>query len=73
MMMLSELRLRQKWSRAALAAVLGVSKAVVRSWETGVREPSSPAKKLIWLVFRLVTHPKFTCRLDEIVTWGRVA
>jgi DNA-binding transcriptional regulator YiaG len=73
-MMLSELRLGQKWSRATLAAVLGVSKAVVRSWETGGRKPSSPSRKLIWLVFRLVTHPKdSTCRWDEIVTWGRVA
>lgn len=70
--MLFELRRRQKWSRATLAAILGISRDVVRSWESGVRQPSASAKKLVWMVFKLVTQPRDLLNgLDSLVTWGR--
>ncbi|HEY2329251.1 MAG TPA: helix-turn-helix domain-containing protein [Verrucomicrobiae bacterium] len=46
------IRLRQKlrWSRAGMAAFLGVDRSVLRRWETGERNPSGAARRLIWLL-----------------------
>jgi DNA-binding transcriptional regulator YiaG len=67
------LRLRSElnWPRSALAAFLGVSRDVVRRWETGERNASGAARRLIWLLNLLVRHPeKLTNGLDLIV-WGK--
>jgi DNA-binding transcriptional regulator YiaG len=69
--LLLQLRSKLRWSRPKLAAFLGVSPHVVRRWETGQRNPSGAARRLIWLLHLLITAPqKLTSGLDLIV-WGR--
>jgi len=48
------LRARLGWSRSMLSAFLGVGKDTLRRWESGERNPSGAARRLIWLVGRLV-------------------
>jgi hypothetical protein len=70
--MLLQLRRRQRWSRAHLAAVLGISKHVLRRWEDGSRRPCGSAKKLIWFVHTLFFHPELLLKdLDSLILWGR--
>jgi DNA-binding transcriptional regulator YiaG len=69
--MLLRLRRDQGWSRATLAAVLGVPKHTLRRWEDRSRSPCGSSKKLIWLVHMLFFRPEELLKdLDNLVTWG---
>ncbi len=66
-----QIRRKQNWSQASLAAVMGAPKNTVRKWEEGARRPSWAAKKLIWTIHALVFAPQ--ALLDDweyFVTWG---
>jgi len=67
------IRLRQKlrWSRPMLAAFLGVSRDVVRSWESGQRNPSGAARRLIWLLDLLAHEPHKLKSAMDLVFWGK--
>jgi len=68
---LLRLRSELRWPRSMLAAFLGVSREVLRRWETGERNPSGAARRLIWLLDLLVRQPdKLKSGLDLIV-WGK--
>lgn len=68
--MLIALREKLGWSRPMLAAFLGVNRDVVRRWETGERNPSGAARRLIWLLGLLLTdRNKLQDGMDMIV-WG---
>ena len=69
--MLLKLRETLKWSRAMLAAHLGVSRDVVRRWETGERNPSGPARRLIWLSYSILREPDRLRLPVELVVWGK--
>jgi len=45
------IHLRQKlyWSRRSMADFLGISENVLRAWESGARQPSGAARRLIWV------------------------
>lgn len=66
-------RLRQElcWSRAALAAFLGVSRAVLRRWETGERRPSGAARRLIWMLDLLAREPEKLKSAMDLIVWGK--
>jgi DNA-binding transcriptional regulator YiaG len=66
-------RLRQSlnWSRETMAAFIGVSSAVVRSWEAGRRRPSNAAKRLIWMLDMLVRSPKSLQDAVDFMLWGK--
>ena len=51
---LINLRYNLNWSRRDMAALLGVSQNVVKAWETGARQPSGAARRLISLMDRMV-------------------
>jgi DNA-binding XRE family transcriptional regulator len=70
---LVNLRRELNWSRAMLAAVLGVSRDVVRRWETGQRTPSGAARRLIWLLNQLFFHRGTVPRAVDLIVWGRGA
>jgi len=57
-LMLLGLRRELRWPRSTLAAFMGVSRDVVRRWETGERNPSGAARRLIWLLNLLVRNPE---------------
>lgn len=67
------LRLRSdlRWPRATLAAFLGVSLDVVRRWETGERNPTGAARRLIWLLHLLATQPEKLASGLDLIVWGR--
>ena len=70
-LMLLQLRSNLHWPRSTLAAFLGVSRDVVRRWETGERRPSGAARRLIWLLDLLAREPKkFKSGLD-LILWGK--
>lgn len=66
-------RLRQKlrWSRAGIAAFLGVSQSVLRRWETGQRNPSGAARRLIWLMDLLAHEPDKLKTAVDLIFWGK--
>jgi DNA-binding transcriptional regulator YiaG len=66
-------RLRQKlrWSRTTMAAFLGVSQSVLRRWETGERNPSGAARRLIWLLNLLATEPDSLKNAMDLILWGQ--
>jgi DNA-binding transcriptional regulator YiaG len=66
-------RLRQKlhWSRAGMAAFLGVSRSVLRRWETGERRPSGAARRLIWLLDLLAHEPDKLKTAMDLIFWGK--
>jgi DNA-binding transcriptional regulator YiaG len=68
------IRLRQKlrWSRASLAAFLGVNRSVLRRWETGQRRPSGAARRLIWLLNLLAHEPDKLKTAFDLIMWGKV-
>lgn len=69
--MLLQLRNKLRWPRSMLAAFMGVSRDVVRRWETGERKPSGAARRLIWLLNLLAHEPKkFKSGLD-LILWGK--
>ncbi|MFZ0827529.1 MAG: helix-turn-helix domain-containing protein [Verrucomicrobiia bacterium] len=68
-------RLRQKlrWSRSCMAAFMGVSQSVLRRWETGQRNPSGAARRLIWLLDILANQPDALKSALDLVVWGKGA
>ena len=66
-------RLREKlrWSRAAMAAFFGVSQSVLRRWETGQRNPSGAARRLIWLMDLLAREPDKLKTAFDLIVWGK--
>lgn len=69
--MLVALRTNLKWSRAMLAAFMGVSRETVRRWETKERKPSGAAKRLIWLMETLTSHPERLKSGLDLPFWGQ--
>lgn len=67
------IRLRQtlRWSRAGMAAYLGVNRGVLRRWETGERNPSGAARRLIWLLDVLAHEPDKLKSAVDLFVWGR--
>ena len=65
--------LREKlcWSRPMLAAFLGVSRDVVRRWETGQRNPNGAARRLIWLMKMLVCDRSKLQDAVDLLVWGK--
>lgn len=70
---LVRLRSELRWPRSALAAFLGVSRDVVRRWETGERNPSGSARRLIWLLNLLVRHPEKLKNGMDLIFWCKGA
>jgi len=54
-----------------MAAILGVSKHTLRSWEDHARQPSASARKLIWIVHALFHKVELLSDLDTLVSWGQ--
>ena len=71
--LLLRLRSELRWPRSALAAFLGVSREVVRRWETGARNPGGAARRLIWLLDLLVRHPEKLKTGMDLIFWGKGA
>jgi DNA-binding transcriptional regulator YiaG len=69
--MLRELRERTGFSRAGVAALLGVPKGTLRRWEGGSRTPSGAARRLIWLVRCALFEPNRITNTEQLITWGR--
>jgi DNA-binding transcriptional regulator YiaG len=65
------LRRDMKWSRATLAAVLGVSFHTVRRWEEGKKQPSGAARRLVWLISTLMGDPKRLTTGFSLLCWGK--
>jgi len=59
------------WSRASLAAFLGVTHDVIRRWETGERTPNGAARRLIWLVSTLTLQPDKLRSALDVICWGQ--
>lgn len=68
---LIELRQELRWPRSMLAAFLGVSRSVLRRWETGERRPSGAARRLIWLLALLAREPEKLTSAIDLVVWGK--
>jgi len=65
-----DLRVKMNWSRAMMAAVLGISTDVLRRWEDGRRNPCASAQKLVWLIHALFLAPTELGNVSNIVSWG---
>ena len=59
-----------RWSRPAMAAFMGVSRDVLRRWESGERKPSGAARRLIWLLDLLVNDPDQFINSLSLIFWG---
>ena len=68
---LVSLREKLRWSRPMLAAFLGVSRDVVRRWETGQRNPNGAARRLIWLLTMLVCDRAKLQDAMDLLVWGK--
>jgi DNA-binding transcriptional regulator YiaG len=68
---LIKLRGKLRWSRPAMAAFLGVSRSVLRRWETGERHPSGAARRLIWLLDILAREPDKLKNAMDVILWGK--
>jgi DNA-binding transcriptional regulator YiaG len=68
--LLINLRLKLRWSRPRMAALLGASEHAVRAWETGARQPSGAARRLIWLLDLMVRQPGDIKGALELIFWG---
>jgi len=69
---LLNIRRKCRWSRAALAAVLGIPINTVRRWETGERRPNASAQRLIWLTEALTLHRERLSTPASFLSWGKV-
>ena len=54
-----------------LAAYFGVSRDTLRRWETGEREPSGAARRLIWLLNTLLANPERLNDGLDMLMWGK--
>jgi putative transcriptional regulator len=54
--MIKQLRKSTKLSQAKFAALLRVEVSTLRNWEQGRREPTGPAKALIYAIRKDPTH-----------------
>ena len=54
--MIKQLRKTTKLSQAKFAALLRVEVSTLRNWEQGRREPTGPAKALIYAIRKDPTH-----------------
>jgi DNA-binding transcriptional regulator YiaG len=68
--LLINLRLKLRWSRPRMAALLGASEHAVRAWETGSRQPSGAARRLIWLLDLMLREPGDIKGALEVIFWG---
>lgn len=68
--MLLQIRQERRWPHAYMAAVLGVSKEVLRKWLSGERHPTGAAKKLIWLLHDILCHGGKVHNHRDIASWG---
>ncbi len=68
---LLSLRQKLRWSRAGMAAFLGVNRSVLRRWETGERKPSGAARRLIWLLDLLAREPDKLKTAFDLIVWGK--
>jgi hypothetical protein len=69
--MLLRLRRTLRWSRSTLAAFLGVSREVIRRWETGERNPRGAARRLVWLLDMWVREPSSLKSGLDLILWGK--
>jgi len=65
------LRRDLRWSRSTLAAILGVPRDSLRRWETGARNPSGAARRLIWLIHLLASQPEKMRDGFDFIFWGK--
>ena len=68
--MLLKLRKELLWSRDRMSGVLGLSRDVVRRWQTGQRTLSGAARRLIWLLDKLLFHRGNIPTALDLVCWG---
>src|SRR5678816_4365236 len=68
---LLDMRRTLGFTRSYMAALLGVPLVTLRRWETGERQTSAAARKLIWLVEGIYFYPKRLKDSNRIATWGR--
>ena len=54
-----------------LCDLLGLPRMTVESWVNGRRNPSDPARKLVWVMWCLTLHPEMMRSAFDIVTWGK--
>ena len=69
---LIELRHDLGLSRGHMAALLGVRKDHLRRWEKGIRKPSRPAQKLIWIMHSLSQGDFELKDALSLITWGKL-
>lgn len=69
--LLLNLRDRMQWSRSMLAAMLGIGCETLRRWESGERNPSGAARRLIWLMDLLLCHPEKLNNGLDLIVWGK--
>ncbi len=70
--MLRDLQVRQGWSQATLATMLGVPPITARRWLSGARRPSGAAKKLIWLTCMFFSNPGRIRTAEDFAGWKRL-
>ena len=63
--------LRRVFPGRELPNVLGVSSMTLEAWAMGIRKPTSPARRMVWLVWCLVLHPSRLQTVFDLATWGR--
>ena len=69
--MLLTLRRELRWSRSMLSAFLGVSRDVVRRWESGERNPTGAARRLIWFLDLYIREPNKLKSALDLIFWGK--
>lgn len=70
--MLEEYRAHCQLTNAEMAAMLGTTEIVIRSWLTGRRIPHGTARKMIWLLWSSAFKPENLSSPFHIATSGRL-
>ena len=70
--LLLRLRAKLEWSRAKMAAFLGTPVDTLRRWEDGSRQPSTSARRLVWIFDCLVSAPEKLRDPYSFVSWGKL-
>ena len=69
--MLVKLRNQLRWSEDFAAAAIGVPTVTLRKWESGERNPSGAARKLIWFLHdTLINSPRKVGNVWDLAMWG---